>query len=92
MSLHGQPQLVALISMVLYAAVPLRMIAKGRFMLAGLLMLFAAQLPIIWQVRATNSEMPGFALLTVLLSIPAALLLALRAAYLLVTKLQKRSA
>jgi hypothetical protein len=56
------------LSVLLYVTLPIWPIAKGRFILAGALMLFAAFLPLLWQFNFTDSDAYGFGLLFVVLA------------------------
>ena len=66
MSLGAQSDLVMLISFVLYLTLPVALLIRGWLIRAGLAMVFAALLPVLWQGFFTDSDAPGFALLLIL--------------------------
>jgi hypothetical protein len=65
---------VLLGSLLIYSAGLLLLLRNGWRIRAGLIMSVAAFLPVTWQVRFTDSEMPGFALL-LLFTLPPAVLI-----------------
>ena len=74
MSLGAQSSLVMIVSLALYVILPLVLLVRGWPMRAGLAMLFAAFLPLLWQGMFTDSNAPGFGVLLIL-TLPLPILL-----------------
>ena len=66
MSLGAQSELVVLISIVLYLTLPVALLIRGWIIRGGLVMAFAALIPLLWQGFFTDSDAPGFGVLLIL--------------------------
>jgi 4-hydroxybenzoate polyprenyltransferase len=62
---------VMVVTLATYAALALWALGKRRPVWGGLLMMVVAVMPLVWQGLFTDSDAPGFAILTVLLLLAA---------------------
>ncbi|HXS49761.1 MAG TPA: hypothetical protein VN713_06510 [Sphingomicrobium sp.] len=76
-------------SLVIYFTALVLFLAKGWPVRGGLAMTLAAVGPILWQIRFTDSDMPGFALLLAL-TLPPALLITIIGCLLSLMRLGRR--